>query len=498
MSEPETVNHPKHYFLAIHGRAREAIDVVEELASEGVDLGFHLGQAFIYIWRAHKKNGTNDLDKAGWYIERWRLNASLACAKPLVRAANAMARAVVDLHEAMTVGALVDITERRTESWIEEILRSIFVAALNGTDAQPGQTFENKMLDRFSMRIDVPNFVADVAAFHHAGEQLVNEGPPAFPNSDVLELRARLIREESLEYLVAVARGDMVGAADGLIDLLYVVIGTMVSFGLPVPELWVEVQRSNMAKFEGGLRPREDGKILKPEGWTPPNIAGVLAAAGWDPSAQPQPTVELRVVTMGDDEITLSTRIPTGLTTAEVEKLAHALIYQHGWTPAIDHSIWLEDTCIDDVIAVNKHAPQLDAQQQADFKRLVLSTTAIKENPKTISFRAKETPRAAAIEASHGLKWIVDERARQLTKWSTANDDGHPAGLLALRAAELALEYTKASAPHTPRLTFDGGLYAPDGWNLINKHGKDSIRCLVIAGALIAAEIDRLTRTQPF
>jgi predicted HAD superfamily Cof-like phosphohydrolase len=40
--------------------------------------------------------------------------------------------------------------------------------------------------------------------------------------------------------------------------------------------VWKEVHRSNMAKLEGGVRKREDGKILKPEGWTPPDVEGVM------------------------------------------------------------------------------------------------------------------------------------------------------------------------------------------------------------------------------
>ncbi|MFC4128897.1 pyrophosphohydrolase domain-containing protein [Nocardia rhizosphaerae] len=47
---------------------------------------------------------------------------------------------------------------------------------------------------------------------------------------------------------------------------------------LPMDRVWAEVQRSNMAKLVDGkvVRRPEDGKILKPAGWTPPDIAGVL------------------------------------------------------------------------------------------------------------------------------------------------------------------------------------------------------------------------------
>jgi predicted HAD superfamily Cof-like phosphohydrolase len=42
---------------------------------------------------------------------------------------------------------------------------------------------------------------------------------------------------------------------------------------------WNEVMRTNFAKIDketGKVRKREDGKVLKPEGWTPPNLGRFL------------------------------------------------------------------------------------------------------------------------------------------------------------------------------------------------------------------------------
>jgi predicted HAD superfamily Cof-like phosphohydrolase len=50
-------------------------------------------------------------------------------------------------------------------------------------------------------------------------------------------------------------------------------------FGIPLEKVWTEVHKSNMAKadpLKGGVIYREDGKVLKPEGWQKPDIAGVL------------------------------------------------------------------------------------------------------------------------------------------------------------------------------------------------------------------------------
>lgn len=57
------VNHPSHYMQG----TIECIDVIEQL-----DLGFHLGNALKYIWRARHKGATvKDLKKAVWYLERY-------------------------------------------------------------------------------------------------------------------------------------------------------------------------------------------------------------------------------------------------------------------------------------------------------------------------------------------------------------------------------------------------------------------------------------------
>lgn len=57
----EQVNHPAHYNN--HPSGIECIDVVEHM-------GFNLGNAIKYIWRADLKGGLQDLEKAAWYVRR--------------------------------------------------------------------------------------------------------------------------------------------------------------------------------------------------------------------------------------------------------------------------------------------------------------------------------------------------------------------------------------------------------------------------------------------
>jgi hypothetical protein len=58
----DKVNHPKHY--TSHPSGVECIHITEHM-------GFNLGNAIKYIWRADLKNkAIEDLRKARWYLER--------------------------------------------------------------------------------------------------------------------------------------------------------------------------------------------------------------------------------------------------------------------------------------------------------------------------------------------------------------------------------------------------------------------------------------------
>jgi predicted HAD superfamily Cof-like phosphohydrolase len=59
-----------------------------------------------------------------------------------------------------------------------------------------------------------------------------------------------------------------------LADLMYVVIGTAVTFGLPLEEVFTEVHKSNMSKLGDDGKPiyREDGKVLKGPNYKEPEL----------------------------------------------------------------------------------------------------------------------------------------------------------------------------------------------------------------------------------
>jgi predicted HAD superfamily Cof-like phosphohydrolase len=85
-----------------------------------------------------------------------------------------------------------------------------------------------------------------------------------------------LIDEEHQELLEATLAEDSVEQLDALIDILVVTIGAIHSMGADAEGAWKEVMKTNFAKIDsetGKVRKREDGKVLKPIGWVPPELA---------------------------------------------------------------------------------------------------------------------------------------------------------------------------------------------------------------------------------
>lgn len=72
---------------------------------------------------------------------------------------------------------------------------------------------------------------------------------------------------------------DLPGEADAIVDEIYFLLGRAVEMGIDLDPLFRAVHIANMCK-EGGAT-RADGKILKPEGWTAPDIAAELVKQGW-------------------------------------------------------------------------------------------------------------------------------------------------------------------------------------------------------------------------
>ena len=117
------------------------------------------------------------------------------------------------------------------------------------------------------------------------------------PDEKIRILRAKLILEEALETVAALGvtvhvggtevleegleyaapnEVDMKEVVDGCADISVVTVGTLIAFGIDDEPVLEEVDASNLRKFGEGSYRREDGKWMKPPGWTPPDIMAAI------------------------------------------------------------------------------------------------------------------------------------------------------------------------------------------------------------------------------
>ena len=111
----------------------------------------------------------------------------------------------------------------------------------------------------------------DQEKFMKACDQSVGEF-----NDAQYKLYLDLMEEEWKELKVALASNDRVEQLDALLDFIVVTTGAIHSAGFDGEGGWKEVMSTNFAKIDketGKVRKREDGKVLKPIGWVPPELA---------------------------------------------------------------------------------------------------------------------------------------------------------------------------------------------------------------------------------
>lgn len=121
---------------------------------------------------------------------------------------------------------------------------------------------------------------------------------PYIPPGEVSDLRSRLQIEECIELCIALSGFDatramvmdaldkrrheardesMEGIAREAADLTVITLGTVNACGIYLAPVFDEVMNANERKVGPGARVREDGKLLKPDGWVGPDVAAVLA-----------------------------------------------------------------------------------------------------------------------------------------------------------------------------------------------------------------------------
>lgn len=112
-----------------------------------------------------------------------------------------------------------------------------------------------------------------------------HQGKPEVPAEHIRDFRIKLIEEEvNKELIPAIQNKNMEKVADGIADAIYVLLGTAIAFGIDIEPIWKVVHQSNMAKVRYDDSDEANNtihKVVKPEGWQPPDVIGELKKQGF-------------------------------------------------------------------------------------------------------------------------------------------------------------------------------------------------------------------------
>lgn len=114
----------------------------------------------------------------------------------------------------------------------------------------------------------------DQEKFMRACDQTVDQY-----NENQFNMYIGLIEEEANELADAILNNSREEVLDALVDIVVVTVGALHSLGCNAEGAWKEVMQTNFAKIDkdtGKVRKREDGKVLKPVSWIPPDLKPFL------------------------------------------------------------------------------------------------------------------------------------------------------------------------------------------------------------------------------
>ena len=121
-----------------------------------------------------------------------------------------------------------------------------------------------------------PDLIEDIEEFHEKYDLKYN-GVSRHLTKEEKEFRIRCLNEELLEYSRATTLTEEL---DAILDIVYFAVGTAYRHGFSFYDGWKEVHRSNMEKIRATNRKESkrdyELDVVKPEGWTPPNLKSVV------------------------------------------------------------------------------------------------------------------------------------------------------------------------------------------------------------------------------
>ena len=127
--------------------------------------------------------------------------------------------------------------------------------------------------------MEIKNSIEKVSEFMEAcGQEVKNRASNV--EDKTASLRYNLMSEENREYFVACLQDNKVEILDALIDMAYILFGTIASHGMTDEFIkgFELVHQNNMTKVQedGKVMKNPDGKVLKPTGYTPVNLRSLL------------------------------------------------------------------------------------------------------------------------------------------------------------------------------------------------------------------------------
>ncbi|MFE9132099.1 MazG nucleotide pyrophosphohydrolase domain-containing protein [Streptomyces sp. NPDC007148] len=106
---------------------------------------------------------------------------------------------------------------------------------------------------------------------------------PTEVSPDLAAHRGELLAEEASEVAEVAVTGPLDRLAHELADLVYVVYGTALVYGIDLDAVIAEIHRANMTKIgpNGTVSRRADGKVLKGDHYRAPDVTAILREQGW-------------------------------------------------------------------------------------------------------------------------------------------------------------------------------------------------------------------------
>ena len=186
---------------------------------------------------------------------------------------------VAEFHKAFSLPLFDTFTQP------DQQLQSLRIALLKEEHDELKQAFNDKNL------VEIADALGDMAyiicgTMHSYGLTVDAGWEPPFhlPENAKLQIpnefqfRLDLIENLMNVYLRVESQYNFQGVRDCLCAILSEIDIASHMCGIPFKVIYDEIHRSNMAKLmpDGSVKRRADGKVQKPDGWTPPNIASIL------------------------------------------------------------------------------------------------------------------------------------------------------------------------------------------------------------------------------